>query len=149
MPTKSGKGPSTRVLPDTTTVLGKQLPPEESSLPKNVDVMIVVLEGTEFGREYPIVKSRTTMGREGGAADIEIADLGVSRQHAEIYLEDGGWVLRDLESTNGTLKNGIKINRAPLKHGEKFKIGETVLQFLCEEKAQGSAKVYEIDGIDE
>ena len=137
---------------DKTVVLGKSKDKEPTGsleLPKNLDVMVVVIEGKQAGEEFPILKSKITLGRDGGNADVMIADVGISRQHAEISMDKTSWYLRDLGSTNGTLKNGTKIVRATLRHGEKFKIGETTLQFLCEEKSQkSSGKVYEIDSLD-
>jgi pSer/pThr/pTyr-binding forkhead associated (FHA) protein len=139
---------------DKTLVLGKAKDKDKEGtgsveLPTNLDVMVVVLEGKQVGQEFPILKTKVTVGREGGNADVMIADAGISRQHAEISMDKTSWYLRDLGSTNGTMKNGTKIVRATLRHGEKFKIGETTLQFLCEEKTQKQGgKVYEIDSLD-
>lgn len=134
---------------DKTLVLGdtKKVREVTGEIPSNLDVMVVVVEGHDMGREHPIMKSKVIVGRDGGNADIQIVDAGISRQHAEISLDKTSWYLRDLGSTNGTLKNGTKIVRSTLRHGEKFKVGETTLQFLCEEKTQnqGGGKVYEID----
>ena len=134
---------------DKTLVLGRdtqKVREATSEMPQGLDVMIVVVDGKEIGREFPITKIKVVLGREGGGADVQIDDAGISRQHAEISFDKSSWYLRDLGSTNGTLKSGTKINRATLRHGEKFKIGETTLQFLCEEKTQKSGgKVYEID----
>lgn len=137
---------------DKTVVLGKGKDRESTGsteLPQDLDVMVVVLEGKQLGQEFPILKTKVTLGREGGNADVMIADVGISRQHAEISMDKTSWYLRDLGSTNGTMKNGTKIVRATIRHGEKFKIGETTLQFLCEEKTQkAGGKVYEIDSLD-
>jgi pSer/pThr/pTyr-binding forkhead associated (FHA) protein len=134
---------------DKTLVLGdtKKVREATGEFPANLDVMVVIVDGKDIGREFPIVKSKVIVGRDGGNADIQVNDAGISRQHAEISLDKTSWYLRDLGSTNGTLKNGTKIVRSTLRHGEKFKIGETTLQFLCEEKTQqqGGGKVYEID----
>ena len=134
---------------DKTLVLGdtKKVRELTGEMPTNLDVLVVVVEGKDMGREHPIMKVKVIVGRDGGNADIQIVDAGISRQHAEISLDKTSWYLRDLGSTNGTLKNGTKIVRATLRHGEKFKVGETTLQFLCEEKTQnqGGGKVYEID----
>lgn len=134
---------------DKTLVLGdtKKVREVTGEMPGNLDVMVVVVDGKEIGREYPITKAKVIVGRDGGNADIQVLDAGISRQHAEISLDKSSWYLRDLGSTNGTLKNGTKIVRSTLRHGEKFKLGETTLQFLCEEKTQqqGGGKVYEID----
>ena len=137
---------------DKTLVLGRKGEKEATSpgeMPADMDVMLVVIEGKNIGQEFPILKPKITMGREGGDADIGLNDPACSRLHAEVSLDKTSWYLRDLGSTNGTIKNGTKIVRTTLRHGEKFKVGETVLQFLCEEKTQKSGgKVYEIDGIE-
>ncbi len=137
---------------DKTLVLGKKGEKEATTpgeMPRDVDVMLVVIEGKNAGQEFPILKPKVTMGRDAGDADFALNDPACSRVHAEVSLDKTSWYLRDLGSTNGTLKNGTKIVRTTLRHGEKFKIGETVLQFLCEEKTQKSGgKVYEIDGIE-
>ena len=136
---------------DKTLVLGetKKVREATSEMPADLDVMVVIVDGKEIGREYPITKAKVIVGRDGGNADIQVDDAGISRQHAEISLDKTNWYLRDLGSTNGTLKNGTKIVRSTLRHGEKFKLGETTLQFLCEEKTQkNSGKVYEIDGLE-
>lgn len=133
---------------DKTLVLGDTKKVEVTGeMPANLDVMVVIVDGKQMGREYPIMKAKVVVGRDGGNADIQVEDAGISRQHAEISLDKSSWYLRDLGSTNGTLKSGTKIVRATLRHGEKFKIGETTLQFLCEEKTQnqGGGKVYEIE----
>src|SRR5438445_5148124 len=44
-----------------------------------------------------------------GSLEIVLDDSSVSRRHAEVRLGDDGWVVRDLESTNGTYVNGVRI----------------------------------------
>ncbi len=54
-----------------------------------------------------------TQLRAGRLSSLEIVldDTSVSRRHAEVRLgSDGSWVVRDLESTNGTYVNGTRIN---------------------------------------
>ncbi len=53
----------------------------------------------------------TTLLRAGRLASLEIAldDSSVSRRHAEVRLGEDGWYVRDLESTNGTYVNGVRI----------------------------------------
>lgn len=143
--------PSGKHDPDKTVTLGKakgegSVPGE---MPEDIDVLLVVIEGFNGGQEYPVLKSKVVIGREGGSADVIVPDTGISRLHAEVSLDKTTWYLRDLGSTNGTHKNGAKIVRTALRHGDKFKIGETVMQFLCEEKTQRSGgKVYEIESAD-
>ena len=49
--------------------------------------------------------------RAGRLASLEIVldDSSVSRRHAEVRFGDEGWFVRDLESTNGTYVNGVRI----------------------------------------
>ncbi|VTU01772.1 gaf:metal-dependent hd subdomain : Uncharacterized protein (Fragment) OS=uncultured bacterium GN=ACD_39C00098G0005 PE=4 SV=1: FHA: GAF: HD [Gemmataceae bacterium] len=52
-----------------------------------------------------------TILRAGRLASLEIVldDSSVSRRHAEVRLGDRGWYVRDLESTNGTYVNGVRM----------------------------------------
>ncbi len=72
----------------------------------------------------------TMIGRDQTCA-ITLHDFGVSRQHAVITPTDGDqFVLKDLESTNGTLANGVPIRGDHvLRDGEKIIVGDTVLRF--------------------
>jgi pSer/pThr/pTyr-binding forkhead associated (FHA) protein len=65
---------------------------------------------------HEFVGQKLTIGRLGDN-DVQIEDGSVSSHHAEIELVDGGAILRDLGSTNGTFINGEQLN------GEMF-IGE-------------------------
>ena len=44
-----------------------------------------------------------------GSLEIVLDDISVSRRHAELRHGDDGWSVRDLESTNGTYVNGVRI----------------------------------------
>jgi pSer/pThr/pTyr-binding forkhead associated (FHA) protein len=45
--------------------------------------------------------------------------------------------LKDLESTNGTYMRGELIKQRKLSHGDKFQIGNTVLQFILQDRDRG------------
>ena len=55
------------------------------------------------------MKSRTVIGR-GSDADITIADAGTSRKHVEILWDGERAMVRDMNSTNGTLLDGRKVD---------------------------------------
>lgn len=55
------------------------------------------------------VSGTLTLGRSSSSS-LVIADSEASRRHAEVTLEHGRVILRDLGSTNGTLVNGVVIS---------------------------------------
>ena len=76
---------------------------------------------------YPLMRAITRLGR-GTDVDIRVDDPGVSRRHCEIVL-GSPVLLRDLNSTNGTLVNGSKVGEVQLEDGTAFKVGQTTLVF--------------------
>lgn len=93
---------------------------------------LVIIYGDYAGREYRVGPTRVLIGRTD-QCDITINDSSVSRKHASIESKDGRFLLQDLKSTNGTQVNGEFIDVYLLNHGDKIRIGRTVLQFLGRE----------------
>jgi pSer/pThr/pTyr-binding forkhead associated (FHA) protein len=93
---------------------------------------LVVIYGGHAGREYRLGPKRVLIGRTD-QCDITINDSSVSRKHASIERQDGRFLLQDLKSKNGTLVNGKFIDVYVLSHGDKVRMGRTVLQFLGRE----------------
>ena len=110
-------------------------------IPKKYQASVVIVKGHAEGMEYLITKEYTVLGRDK-EADIALNDPHVSRQHAAIEYRDGSYILRDLESTNGTRMSGTLIKQANLRHEDKFSIGDTTLQFVLEDT--GKSQTYEI-----
>ena len=73
-------------------------------------------------------KKNYLIGRKD-ESDILLDNDFVSRDHAVISWEDEGYVILDLQSTNGTLVNGEKIAQHPLTNGDKIAIGSTTIEF--------------------
>ena len=76
---------------------------------------------------YPLVRAVSRLGR-GSDTDIRVEDPGASRNHCEIVLGQPV-LLRDLNSTNGTLVNGQRVAQAELVDGSTITIGTTSLVF--------------------
>ncbi len=53
------------------------------------------------------------------SCDIVLANRLVSRRHARLFYRDGGWIIQDLESTNGTRVNGARVGRCKLHPGDE------------------------------
>jgi hypothetical protein len=58
-----------------------------------------------------------------------VADRTVSRVHAELRWVNGGWVLADLGSMNGTWVNGWRIEEAWVRDGDRLQLGAVELRF--------------------
>lgn len=80
------------------------------------------------GKEYALDRDPSVIGRLQGS-EVEIADKGASRRHAEIRRRGGDFVIVDLGSTNGTLVNESPISEQVLQEGDRITIGRTVLEF--------------------
>jgi len=91
-----------------------------------------VLEGPERGAQYRSTGDRATVGTARGA-DLVVSDRTVSRVHLEIAATPQGFLLRDLDSTNGTYLEGYRVKEVYLRHGARLGIGHTLLEFLLEE----------------
>ncbi|GAA5007909.1 DUF1707 and FHA domain-containing protein [Kitasatospora paranensis] len=65
------------------------------------------------------------IGRNHGSG-LRLSDATVSRTHAELRHQDGGWVLHDLGSANGTYVNGSRVTGAVrVRPGDQVGFGRT------------------------
>jgi pSer/pThr/pTyr-binding forkhead associated (FHA) protein len=124
---------------DSTKLLKSQQPVKK--IPDRFQASVVIVDGYAAGMEYLLTKDHTVIGRDKDA-DIALKDPLVSRQHVAIVYREGNYLLKDLESTNGTRMSGTLIKQADLHHGDKFRTGDTTFQFILEDT--GGNKVYEI-----
>jgi hypothetical protein len=62
------------------------------------------------------------------SCDVVVADETVSRRHAQLTFRDGGWVLQDLQSKNGTRLNGQYVGRCRLRPGDQLGLGHQLLR---------------------
>ncbi|NLK42040.1 MAG: FHA domain-containing protein [Planctomycetes bacterium] len=78
----------------------------------------------------------TVIGR-GTEAAIRIPDNAVSRRHAELSFHEGSWFIRDLDSSNGTFLNELRVHQAtPLTSNDQIRCGATVLLFEADRQDQ-------------
>jgi pSer/pThr/pTyr-binding forkhead associated (FHA) protein len=94
-------------------------------------VRLVVLDGPNSGREFPLTGAiAIAIGRDDGAG-IVIEDDQVSRRHALVTVFEDGASVNDLGSTNGTWVNGARIATShALLEGDELRVGETRLKLL-------------------
>jgi len=100
---------------------------------KNNKYSLAIIEGPMAGKVLPITKPIITIGR--AKADIVIPDPEISRTHCEIMILPDKIILKDLNSTNGTYFDNLKIDgRIELKNKDEFKIGDTTLMLIITPK---------------
>ncbi len=87
-----------------------------------------VLSGSNVGTVYELSRDSLLVGRDLDV-QIQVADQGVSRRHAEIVRVDELFLLRDCGSRNGTFINEDPVTERVLREGDKIRIGSTVFAF--------------------
>ena len=83
----------------------------------------LVLSGFYEGLEVLLDRERIVIGR-GRKADLALAEATISRAHAAIGFDGETFYVEDLDSTNGTLVNGSRIVRQPLKTQDEIQMGK-------------------------
>jgi pSer/pThr/pTyr-binding forkhead associated (FHA) protein len=83
---------------------------------------LLINPGTPSTWEIQLRPGSNSLGR-GAANDFQINHPSVSGSHCQIVLENGGAVIRDLGSTNGTFINRAPVNEAALQPGQTIHLG--------------------------
>lgn len=86
------------------------------------------LQEDDAVRTIRINSSPFTVGRRNGTS-LTIDNPSVSGSHAELLLDDGNLIVRDLGSTNGTFVNGMRITSpVKVKHGDLVQFAQIVFR---------------------
>ncbi|MDH5508435.1 MAG: FHA domain-containing protein [Anaerolineae bacterium] len=78
---------------------------------------------------FPLTKPIVNIGRKLDN-HIVIHDPRISRNHAQIRLMEGQFVILDLNSTGGTLVNGQQITKSVLYSGDSISLAGVILKFV-------------------
>ena len=89
---------------------------------------VEVVTGADAGLVRDIESSVIRIGARRGN-DIQLTDSKVSGLHCEIRLDDRGYRLRDLDSTNGTYVSQLRVNDVYIQPGTHIALGGTRLRF--------------------
>ncbi|MGC4085660.1 MAG: FHA domain-containing protein [Vicinamibacterales bacterium] len=89
---------------------------------------VLVLEDEGDVQEFAIIGPESTIGR-ADQNQIQIVKPGISRKHAVIEETPDGYLLRDLQSNNGTYVNGERIEEQLLMDGDVVELGPVKLVF--------------------
>ena len=113
---------------------------EDEEYGKTIYIEEKELRGTEKFRLFSpdgsllvtMEKSSLSIGKKKDEVDLALEDNSVSRLHARILIEQGVAYLEDLNSTNGTYKNGLRMRpyeKRRLDSGDEIKCGKVIMIF--------------------
>jgi pSer/pThr/pTyr-binding forkhead associated (FHA) protein len=100
--------------------------PDGLALPVDKTITISIIRGPSKGLAQQLSKPRISIGSAGGGADIEIDDPKVSRLHCVVGVTQNLVRLCDLDSTNGTYINDVRVEATELAHLCEFRVGSTL-----------------------
>jgi diguanylate cyclase (GGDEF)-like protein len=105
--------------------------------------------GPALGVRHLLRGDPVLIGRDV-AADVCVADPSVSRRHARLEMDDHGYWVTDLSSTNGTCVNKVPVSRCKLRDGDELLIGNCVYRFLDSNnvEVQYHAEVHRLSNTD-
>ncbi len=79
-------------------------------------------------REFELVDNEIHIGRELDNT-LRLADPSISRHHCVIRLTGNGYEVQDLQSSNGVLLNGSRVQTSPLRDGDRVTLGQIQITF--------------------
>lgn len=96
--------------------------------------VLSITRGQGAGRTFELSRATALSVGRARANDVVLEDVAVSSQHCRIRPENGGFVVHDLKSTNGTFVNERRVSHHALAEGDVIQIGETWLQYKLEHR---------------
>ncbi len=115
-----------------TLILQRPLGMGDDKKPPAGDACLVHLHppGPDIGKRTPLLNPQYVVGRDSEAGFV-VSRSSVSRQHARLYMDDGGtWWVEDLNSTNGTFVNESRIKNQSLSDSDQVRFGDAIYKFL-------------------
>ena len=108
---------------------------EKLKLPKGKTASVIILSGPDLGKKQELTANPSVLGRDK-MAELVIANATVSRRHALIRYHNGKYILKDLNSANGTSLRGSRIDEIVINHGDKFQLGNCLVQLVLEDEKE-------------
>lgn len=92
---------------------------------------LILQRAGRLERVIPWETDRITLGR-AAECELVLATPEISRRHALLVRDGDRYEVRDLESINGTMVNGQKITRHPLRSGDVVRIEDFEITFVLD-----------------
>lgn len=105
---------------------------------------LFVIKGKDQGRRFDLQGDVLGVGRDN-SNKIQLHDTEISRRHSELRFHDGGYVLADLNSSNGTFVNYEKVQDRRLRTGDRIQLGRTEMVYTDTDASSSHALASEVD----
>jgi uncharacterized RDD family membrane protein YckC len=89
----------------------------------------LLVQETAGVREFELVDAETHIGRELDNA-LRLSDPSISRHHAMIRRTAEGYEVQDLQSSNGVLVNGNRVQSMAIQDGDRVTLGQVQITFV-------------------
>ncbi len=132
---------------DDQTVLedGTVIDEDRTRFYEEPEAKLVVVKSETLEEDIVLKEEEVVIGRDE-EVDLTIEDDRLSRKHCKIVQDGGQFTISDLNSSNGTFVNGVKVTEKRLEDNDKIQIGSNVLQFKVEgiviPEKKGGMKVF-------
>ena len=90
---------------------------------------IRILNGPQTGQVYDLKEGKNIFGRSANL-NFKILSVGISKEHCCIDVFKDKYIITDLKSSNGTFLNGVKIQQAQLKLGDKISLFDVIMDVI-------------------
>lgn len=128
--------------PTATSVFSLSTPEEDTATPLPLSIrdqeavnalpagsaLLIVQRGPNTGARFLLTPEVTNAGRSP-KSDIFLDDVTVSRKHCQFIAHEGGHMVRDSGSLNGTYVNRERVDQVALVAGDEVQIGKYRLTY--------------------
>lgn len=90
---------------------------------------LIVREKGQPDRSFPLEGRECVIGRSNDA-HLRLPNVSVSRFQTRLVFQGGQWAFEDLQSQNGTLVNGKRLDKGPLSSEDEINLGKYTVVFL-------------------
>jgi hypothetical protein len=89
-----------------------------------------ILNGDSAGKVFNLKSGKNLLGR-APHCEIHIPTNGISKEHCEVHVYPDKIVIVDLKSSNGTFLNGVRIQTAAMRLGDKIAAHDVILDIVA------------------
>ncbi len=92
--------------------------------------LVRIYPASNIGQVVELTGQTLVIGRDADS-HLELPDDSVSRRHALLEPNESGYLLTDLDSTNGTYVNDTRVVTRQLQPGDRVRFGNQIFKFLA------------------